>query len=66
MARPPTKSRRRPGAFVGMTLEKCYSAGKDPVIARRALALRDLQDVHQRLRADAFQAVEPCRSAHTF
>src|ERR1700746_3616465 len=37
---------------------------KVPITTRSTLALRDLQDVHQRLRADALQAIEACRPAH--
>lgn len=43
-----------------------HHARKVPIATSRSLTLRDLQDVHQHLRADALQPIEPCRSAHAF
>jgi hypothetical protein len=44
--------------------EFAHEPCKVPITTCSALTLWYLQDVHQRLRADALQAVEPCRSAH--
>ena len=42
-----------------------HQGRKVPISTRSTLALWHLEDVYQGLRADALQAVEPCRSAHT-
>jgi hypothetical protein len=44
--------------------EFSHQGGKVPITTRSALALWDLEDVHQHLCADTFQAIEPCRPLH--
>ena len=41
-----------------------HQTRKVPVSTCSPLALWDLQDIQESLRADALQAVEPCRPAH--
>jgi hypothetical protein len=41
-----------------------HQGSKVPICAGCALALREFQDVHQRLRANALQAIDTCRPTH--